>query len=444
MSPFLTVFTPTYNRAYLLPKLYESLCRQKDRELVWLIVDDGSTDENAGLVETIHRYWKEGQERVLLFFRYGARWGSYSSVVPKLSGRSSKDALTAAAALSQGYQFSEKTVKCESACIQGKMMAGLISVIIPVYNASQWLERCLSSVTAQTYSKLDIILVDDGSTDGSGALCDRWAEKDRRVRVIHKANGGAAAARNAGLDVAKGEYIGFVDSDDYIAPDMFACLYEHRVPYGISVCGFEMVGMPEGSRSCMNREAYLEGDDQIAKFLDEEVHDEYSGFGCIFWNKLFHSSLFNHVRIETRNVSEDASTILLLLHESKGTRLLRECPYFYDQHESSISHSSGVRVDRIDSRMIQEAQIRKFLPKCLPYVEILMLRTYAGEVSRLARAKGNAADYPWLKQGGMKAIWERRHTAWRFCKLTVLKFYMGTYAPRLYRAAWQMKRFLLK
>lgn len=104
-----------------------------------------------------------------------------------------------------------------------------ISVIIPVYNVEKYLEKCIRSVVEQTYINLEIILVDDGSTDQSGSICDKWLEKDERIRVIHKVNGGLSDARNAGLNAASGVYIGFVDSDDYIHPEMYQRLYENRL-----------------------------------------------------------------------------------------------------------------------------------------------------------------------------------------------------------------------
>lgn len=101
----------------------------------------------------------------------------------------------------------------------------LISVIVPVYKVEAYLDKCISSITGQTYKNLEIILVDDGSPDRSGAICDAWAEKDSRIRVIHQENAGGGAARNAALDVAQGEWIGMIDSDDYIAPHMYEHLY---------------------------------------------------------------------------------------------------------------------------------------------------------------------------------------------------------------------------
>ena len=118
-----------------------------------------------------------------------------------------------------------------------------ISIIIPVYNVETYIHKCIGSVLAQTYRNIEVILVDDGSPDNSGIICDEYAKKDKRVIVIHKKNGGLSDARNAGIDAATGDYIVFVDSDDYIAPDMIEKLYEtqKRNNADITVCGYRWV-----------------------------------------------------------------------------------------------------------------------------------------------------------------------------------------------------------
>ena len=110
-----------------------------------------------------------------------------------------------------------------------------LSVIVPVYNAEAYLDVCIRSILGQTYADLELILVDDGSPDRSGTMCDAWAKQDNRIRVIHKDNGGVCSARNAGLDAAKGEYIAFVDSDDWIEPNMYETMMEKVHVYGCDV-----------------------------------------------------------------------------------------------------------------------------------------------------------------------------------------------------------------
>ena len=113
-----------------------------------------------------------------------------------------------------------------------------ISVIVPVYKVENFLDRCVESIVGQTYENLEIILVDDGSPDNCPAMCDGWAEKDSRIRVIHKENGGVSSARNAALDIATGDYIGFVDSDDWIEPEMYSSLIQQISESGkhIALC----------------------------------------------------------------------------------------------------------------------------------------------------------------------------------------------------------------
>ena len=119
----------------------------------------------------------------------------------------------------------------------------LISIIVPIYKVEQYLGRCVESIVNQTYKNLEIILVDDGSPDNCPAMCDNWACKDARIKVVHKQNGGLSDARNAGMDIAKGEYIAFVDSDDYVRSDMYELLYNNMQENesDISACGVEMV-----------------------------------------------------------------------------------------------------------------------------------------------------------------------------------------------------------
>ncbi len=124
----------------------------------------------------------------------------------------------------------------------------MISVIVPVYNTGKYLNRCVDSILAQTYHDLEGILVDDGSTDQSPGLCDEYLRKDERIRVIHKSNGGLSDARNVGIDVASGEYIGFIDSDDYIVPDMYQKLYTRltQEKADICICGWTYVDEKSG------------------------------------------------------------------------------------------------------------------------------------------------------------------------------------------------------
>ena len=173
-------------------------------------------------------------------------------------------------------------------------MDSLISVIVPVYKVEKYLPQCVDSILAQTYRNLEIILVDDGSPDGCAAICDEYAKKDNRVRVIHQKNAGVSAARNAGLDCAQGEYIGFVDSDDFIAPEMFEALLSLIKKYhvSISMCQYRHVrGVTQGKDALSFKNDSTDGVWPVKEALHVVLtQNNYAGF---LWNKLYHRSLFN-------------------------------------------------------------------------------------------------------------------------------------------------------
>lgn len=192
--------------------------------------------------------------------------------------------------------------------------APLITVIVPVYNISDCLLRCVHSITAQTYKNLEILLVDDGSTDGSGELCDRLSGEDSRIRVFHKENGGSSSARNVGLDHASGEYIGFVDSDDYIEPDMYERLLRAIIDYGVVTAQIGRDEIDEQGRRLPNiceppKEPEIwESRDFLRELL---LHRG----DCSFCTKLLRRELFREGRFPERKLNEDFNLLVRILPE---------------------------------------------------------------------------------------------------------------------------------
>lgn len=194
------------------------------------------------------------------------------------------------------------------------MQTPLISVIVPVYNIMEYLPRCVESIIAQTYSNLEIVLVDDGSTDGTGALCDEFAGKDSRIRVFHKENGGSSSARNLALKKATGEYIGFVDSDDYISENMYQCLYEGIVKYDARVAQIGRDEIDEQGNMLPNiceppKEDVLIGHRDFLKELLMHRGD------CSFCTKLFHKRVLEGKEFPTGALNEDFHFLIELLPE---------------------------------------------------------------------------------------------------------------------------------
>lgn len=213
-------------------------------------------------------------------------------------------------------------------------MNDLISVIVPVYNVEKYLARCVDSIIAQTYSNLEIILVDDGATDRSGLICDEYAQKDSRIRVIHKENGGLSDARNAGLDVANGELIGFIDSDDYIAPDMYEVLYQNLKSRNadIATCGvfncFPNRIIPDQNETGI---LVLNSYEAIRNAL------ESSNLPLYAWNKLYKKYLFSNVRFPVGKIYEDAFVMIRLLDLTNTVVVTMEPKYYYMRRPESIT-----------------------------------------------------------------------------------------------------------
>ena len=175
-----------------------------------------------------------------------------------------------------------------------------ISVVVPVYNAEEYLERMLESLINQTYKCLEIILIDDGSIDNSGKICDKYKSKDKRIVVVHKKNEGVSIARNTGLKLVTGDFIGFVDSDDVISLDMYERLYNNIINTNsdISVCGFKM----------FNGEITFEYNEKIKIFNKEDAIKDIISDGLItnfLWNKLFRKDVFNNINFPEKKIYED-------------------------------------------------------------------------------------------------------------------------------------------
>ena len=214
------------------------------------------------------------------------------------------------------------------------MDTDLISIIIPIYNSVRYLQRCLDSVLAQGYTNLDVVLVDDGSTDGSGVFCDEIAIKDKRIHVIHQNNQGASIARLNGLKCAKGEYITFVDSDDWISTDYVSSLYHliHKYKVNISCCGVYRVNKGKEFNIDNNK-----SESQLLSF--KELMPRF--FKYEFWGfpgKLYLRSIFDNILFPKATLSEDYFVMTQLFTKEKQMAYTEAHLYCYEYHENSLSH----------------------------------------------------------------------------------------------------------
>lgn len=222
-------------------------------------------------------------------------------------------------------------------------MDKLISVIVPVYKVEKYLERCVESIRNQTYSNIEIILVDDGSPDSCPTVCDRYAEKDGRIRVIHKENGGLSDARNVGIDAACGEYIGFVDSDDYIHSEMYENLVRSIKKTGaeIAVCGVRKVYDTDPEEQPVRDQDKVKvcsGIQAVKNIFEPDLYLQ----SVVAWNKLYRKELFDNVRYPVGKLHEDEFTTYKLLNKCKKVVYIEEKYYYYYQRTDSIMGRKAV------------------------------------------------------------------------------------------------------
>lgn len=214
-----------------------------------------------------------------------------------------------------------------------------VSVIVPVYNVEKYLNRCIDSILNQTFRDFELILVDDGSTDQSGRICDEYKEKDNRIVVIHKTNGGLSDARNYGIDRAKGEYITFIDSDDWIKERYIEVLYNNAVKFKVDISAVNLHKEYDdiSERSCDITEGVFDG-----KAAMQFLYGDMSIYFNVAWAKLYKISLFEDIRYPVGKLHEDGFTTYKLLYFSNTVYFSNEDLYNYYQRQGSIMNKFSV------------------------------------------------------------------------------------------------------
>lgn len=219
-------------------------------------------------------------------------------------------------------------------------MNELISVIVPVYKVEPYIRKCIDSILAQTYTKLEIILVDDGSPDCCPVICDEYSVMDSRVKVIHKENGGLSDARNAGLSEAKGEWIAFVDSDDWIEPDMYEKLLANAYEYSaeISCGGVNDELIAEDGISILK--TTMTGVVEVTCCTRTEAMTRYFNTSWSAWDKIYQKKIFDNIRFPVGEINEDEAIVLQLLEQCNKVVYTNEVFYHYIHRPSSITTAS--------------------------------------------------------------------------------------------------------
>ena len=220
------------------------------------------------------------------------------------------------------------------------MQNPLISIIVPVYKVEPYLRRCLDSIIGQSYSNLQIILVDDGSPDGCPQICDDYATKDNRIRVIHKKNGGLSDARNAGLSICTGEYISFIDSDDWVSSEYINELYSSikETSAGIAIINHKCVTSFPAREIQEKRRIKIFSRQQALFELFAKQHQPF----VVSWGKLYRKELFNDIQFPTGKCHEDEFTSHLLISRVSKVAYSNRTMYFYYQRADSITRRNHI------------------------------------------------------------------------------------------------------
>lgn len=282
---------------------------------------------------------------------------------------------------------------------------GKVSVIVPIYKVEPYLNRCVQSIVGQTYKNLEIILVDDGSPDDCPAMCDAWAKKDSRIRVIHQRNGGFSAARNAGLDAATGTYIQFVDSDDWIEPNMVEALviYAQQTHADIVRCGYYEEDGLQHLAFCSTAQTHCP--DQNTLIVDLMNDGLMSG---ALWNKLYRHSALGETRFRN-GYSEDILFNYLLLAKEPKVVYVSEAYYHYRVNNGSVTNStfrpSAFSIIEVKKQIMDAQTDEQVKPYCLKgYLNSAMI------VMNNMLSSGRCLEYyPGLRAEILKYKW----TVWR-------------------------------
>ena len=234
-----------------------------------------------------------------------------------------------------------------------------ISVIIPIYNVEKYLKRCIESIIKQTYSNLEIILVDDGSPDGCAKICDEYKNKDERIVVIHKKNGGLSDARNAGLKVATGVIISYIDSDDYVDLDMYEKMTKamEEKNADIVVCGTN-IDYEDGHTKvkCEKEEKSFNREEALIEL------NSFKSFDMAVWNKLYKREVVDKIEFPVGKKSEDYFVMYQYFARAKKVVIINQAKYHYFQRSNSISRGKNVTHDYIEGSKSQKEFFKKNFP----------------------------------------------------------------------------------
>lgn len=262
----------------------------------------------------------------------------------------------------------------------------LISVIVPVYKVENYLERCIKSIVEQTYSNIEIILVDDGSPDRCPDICDEWKRKDERIKVIHKENGGLSDARNVGISAAEGEYLVFVDSDDWVSTDFIQILYKNVCVTSADICECEIIKTFAQETNGLEQEedlmpACYETEQALKLLIQDTFFHQY------VWNKIYKRECLIGIPFKSGKINEDEFWTYQIFGRAKRITKIQRKLYYYFQRKESIMgmRFSLKRLDALEAKSERQQYIDEKFPELSLVSRVNMIQSclYSGQMSLL-------------------------------------------------------------
>lgn len=271
-----------------------------------------------------------------------------------------------------------------------------VSVIVPVYNVENYLEKCIQSIISQSFKNLEIILVNDGSTDKSKEICEQFAEKDKRIILLNQKNKGVSAARNAGLDICTGDYISFIDSDDYISPDMIEFLVNNleRNDSDISTCGHYNCRIKNGSLECV---CYKNSNESGVLSSRQSLQECLIGgkLSMMPVDKLYKRYLFDDIRFPNGTIYEDSAIIPLITTRVSKVHYSFNPKYYYIMHQNSITTSNFnlkdfdiIKVNKKNYDMVKENYYY-----ALKHAEFRLFWSYLCVIDKIIYSNSNCSEF---------------------------------------------------
>lgn len=337
----------------------------------------------------------------------------------------------------------------------------VVSLIIPAYNDEKYLARCLDSVISQTYKNLQIILVDDGSEDDSGKICDMYAAQDQRIQVLHQQNAGVSDARNHALDVAKGEYLAFTDADDQLEPDYIETLVKNIEGYDMVLCGYHFVENDgEITDMHLDQDCVLDAHTFLQHHLEDEIivfHDlrKRPLIGSYLWNKLFRRHIWGDIRFLPHRIMQDVLAVTSYVAKINKIHCLTVCKYFYYKIIGSATNQCGVGIHSGDVLIIRQRQkdlVQAFLQqrqiddyKLLEEMNLLVLLAYADIFAKYLKSHAEQSFDCKKYFRDFRDEFQKHYSCLYLCKSLrgFSKLLLCYLVPNFYCWIWRVKQLLI-